>query len=69
MLISGSWLPAQAAILGALGSQPVFLGASVPQFTFTPFLTKDSDKHWIFFFFSYFFETDVAHSGLKLSLC
>lgn len=45
----------------------MLLGASVPQFTFTPFVTEDSDKHWIFFF-QLFFETVVAHSDLKLSL-
>lgn len=41
-------------LLCASGSQPVILGASVPQFTFTTFVTEDSDKHWIFFPFSYF---------------
>lgn len=44
------------------------LRASVPQFTFTPFVTEDSDKH-LDFFFQLVFETVGAHSGLKLSLC
>lgn len=53
----------------------MLLRASVPQFTFSPFVTEDSDKHLdFFFFFSYFLKqlepilaSNLVYAELALS--